>query len=188
MSSLSARAFFAAVALAALPTAAPGADVTPAVPDREVRVERSGGSFTVDLLAHVPVSASQAWAVLTDFEHMAEFIPNVTSSQVLERSEFFVRVSQKGTARYGIFKADFDSLREIRLMPTREIRAHGVGGNIKRMESVMQLEPEAGGTRLQYHAEVQPEFWMPPLIGPAIVRHETAEQFSAIIDEMIRRR
>jgi hypothetical protein len=52
----------------------------------------------------------------------------------------------------------------------------------------MQLEPEAGGTRLQYHAEVQPEFWMPPLIGPAIVRHETAEQFSAIIDEMIRRR
>lgn len=51
----------------------------------------------------------------------------------------------------------------------------------------MQLEAEPGGTRLHYHAEVVPGFWFPPMIGPALVRHETAEQFSAIIREMMRR-
>ena len=52
----------------------------------------------------------------------------------------------------------------------------------------MQLEAETGGTRLQYHAEVQPDFWFPPLIGPALVQRQTAEQFSAMIQEMLRRR
>jgi hypothetical protein len=56
------------------------------------------------------------------------------------------------------------------------------------MDSVMRLEPEPGGIRLQYHAEVQPNFWLPPMIGPALVQHETAEQFSAMIHEMLRRK
>ena len=89
--------------------------------------------------------------------------------------------------RYGLFSSKFESIREIRLSPLREIRAHGVGGNIGRMESVMQLQAEGARTRLTYHAEVLPGFWFPPLIGPTLVRHQTAEQFSAMLREMARR-
>ena len=46
---------------------------------------------------------------------------------------------------------------------------------------------ERRGTRLSYHAEVVPAFWFPPLIGPSVVRRETAEQFSAMTREMQRR-
>ncbi len=164
------------------------ADAPPAVSDSDVRVVRTGDTFSVDVVMHAPVPLPQAWAVLTDFEHMADFVPNLTTSQVLERNDSFVKVSQKGVARYGLFSAKFDSLREIRLVPQREIHARGIGGNIKQMASLMQLDAEEGGTRLHYHAEVQPDFWFPPLIGPGLVRHETAEQFSAMIREMIRRR
>jgi carbon monoxide dehydrogenase subunit G len=141
----------------------------------------------VDVTVHVPVNAARAWAVLTDFEHMADFVPNLTSSQVTERSDTLVKVSQKGVAKYGFFSAPFESIREIHLTPRREIRAHGVGGNLRRMESVMQLEPDGSGTRLIYHAEVRPGFWFPPLIGPSLVQHETAEQFSAMLREMVQR-
>ncbi|NMG75224.1 hypothetical protein GPA25_10700 [Aromatoleum diolicum] len=163
-------------------------DAPSLVSEGDVRVERAGGSFTVDLLAHAPVSPAQAWAVLTDFEHMADFVPNLRTSVVTERTDTLVRVRQSGTARYGIFWTDFESVREVRLFPPHEIRAHGVGGNVRRMDSVMRLEPETGGTLLRYHAEVQPDFWLPPLLGPSFVRHETAEQFAAIIQEMVRRR
>lgn len=162
-------------------------DGTPAVPDDAVRVERAGPSFSVDLVMHAPVAPSLAWAVLTDFAHMADFVPNLTRSEILESRDNLIKVGQKGTARYGFFSTDFESVRDIRLAPPNEIRAHGIGGNIKRLESVMQLEAEPGGTRLHYHAEVVPGFWFPPMIGPALVRHETAEQFSAIIGEMVRR-
>jgi len=158
-----------------------------AVASKDVRVERVGDSFTVDLRMYAPVAPELAWAVLIDFERMAEFIPNLTHSQILERGEDTLQIRQKGVARYGPFSSSFESTREIRLTPKREIRAHGVGGNVKRMESLMRLEAEGDGTRLTYHAEVLPDFWLPPMVGPSFVRHETAEQFSAMIREMLRR-
>ncbi|MEP6965125.1 MAG: SRPBCC family protein [Polaromonas sp.] len=158
-----------------------------AVPDDDVHVQRSGGSFTVDTTLFTPVAPALAWAVLTDFDHMSSFVPNLNSSQILERSDSLLKVAQKGVARYGIFSANFESVREISLSPQREIRAHNIGGNVKSMDSVMQLQAEGSGTRLHYHAEVMPGFWFPPLIGPSLVRHETAEQFSAMLQEMLRR-
>lgn len=163
------------------------ADLQSLVSERDVQVVRSGKSFTVDVTFYAPVTPAQAWAVLTDFEHMRDFLPNLTSSQVSELSETVLKVSQTGVARYGFFSANFESIREISLAPQREIRAHGVGGNVQHMESVMQLHAEGAGTRLIYHAEVLPGFWFPPLIGPAMVRHDTAQQFSAMLNEMIRR-
>lgn len=162
------------------------ADSSTAVADSDVHVERANGSFIVDMNIHVSVDPARAWAVLTDFEHMADFVPNLTSSQVTERSETLVKVTQKGTAHYGIFSTHFESVREIHLVPKHEIRAHGVGGSIQHVESLMQLEPDGTGTRLTYHAEVMPGTWFPPLIGPSLVQHQTAEQFSAMLHEMLK--
>ncbi|MBC7681968.1 MAG: SRPBCC family protein [Ferruginibacter sp.] len=175
-----------AITLCQMP-AAMAADAATAVADQDVHVERANGSFTVDVSIHVPVDRARAWAVLTDFEHMADFVPNLTSSQVTERSDTRIKVTQKGVAKYGVFSTHFESTREIHLTPTHEIRAHGVGGNVERMESVMELEPDGSGTRLIYHAEVLPGFWFPPLIGPSLVQHETAGQFSAMLHEMVKR-
>ena len=163
------------------------ADGQPLVPDSDVLVQRSGASFTVDTTMYAPVPPALAWAVLTDFEHMGSFVPNLSSSQVVERSDAVLKVVQKGVAHYGLFSANFESIREIGLSPPHEIRAHGVGGNFERMDSVMRLQAEGAGTRLHYHAEVLPGVWLPPFIGPALVRHETAAQFSAMLREMVRR-
>lgn len=160
----------------------------PAVAETAVHVERTAnGGFAVDLLMLARVPPSMAWAVLTDFEHMARFVPNLTRSQVLSSQGNLLQVSQKGVARYGPFSTEFESIRDIELIPKREIRAHGRSGNVRQMESLMQLEATDDGTRLRYHAEVLPGFWFPPWVGTALVRHETAEQFSAVINEMQRR-
>ncbi|MGV8803371.1 MAG: SRPBCC family protein [Polaromonas sp.] len=163
------------------------AEGVPAVPDNDVRVVHSGETFTVDVTVHTPAAPALAWAVLTDFDHMAGFLPNLTSSQIMERSDTLLKVAQKGVARFGFFSKSFESIREIELNPSVEIRANNVGGNLKRMQSVMQLQPEGTGTRLTYHADVVPGFWFPPMIGPSLVRHETAEQISAMLKEMLRR-
>ena len=158
-----------------------------AVSDNDVRVIRLGDTFRVNVAVHTPVTPSQAWAVLTDFDHMSGFLPNLTSSQVMQRSDNLLKVAQKGGARFGFFSKDFESIREIEINPNIEIRANNIGGNLKRMQSVMQLQPEGTGTRLTYRADVEPGFWFPPMIGPSLVRHETAEQISALLKEMLRR-
>lgn len=164
-----------------------GAEAVPVVADNDVHVVHANETFTVDISVHTPVAPAQAWAVLTDFDHMADFLPNLNSSQITQRSDSALKVAQKGVARFGFFSKNFESVREIQLNPNTEVRSNNVGGNLKHMQSVMQLQPEGTGTRLTYHAEVVPGFWFPPLIGPSLVRHETAEQISAMLQEMLRR-
>lgn len=180
-----ALALVAAVALAGAPGAR-AADAPPQIDENDIHVERSGDSFTIDFVAHAPVPIARAWAVLTDFESMPSFVPNLSSSQVLERNGNTFKVAQKGTAHFGIFSKDFESVREVQLFPMREIRTHGIGGNVEHIDSVMRLDADGGGTRLTYHTQAQAGFWLPPLIGTATVRSHTAEQFNALIQQMLK--
>ncbi|MBK6869150.1 MAG: SRPBCC family protein [Burkholderiales bacterium] len=154
----------------------------------DVRVQRQGSAFSIDAVLHAPVPLATAWEVLTDFEQMPRYQTNLSRSEVLERSPQRLLVRQQGVARFGPFSSAFDSVREMQLAPPRSIRARQVSGKVLRqMTSLMTLEPEEGGTRLSYHADMEPETSLPPLIGPALVQHETAEQFAAIVREMVRR-
>lgn len=170
------------------PVWADDAPAPPAVAECEVAVQRTEGGYVIDLVMHAKVPLAVAWVVLTDFDHMAEFIPNLTHSQVLQRGDNVLKIGQKGKARWGPFSMNFESVREVVLAPQREIRTHGVSGTLKRVDSRLTLEPEGEGTRLHYHSEVEPGSWVPPMVGPAKVREETAAQFSAILQEMQRRR
>jgi ribosome-associated toxin RatA of RatAB toxin-antitoxin module len=160
----------------------------PLVHSRDIVVNRTDEGFTVDVDIVVPVPVSNMWAVITDFERMTDFIPNLTESKVLLRKQNWVRVQQKGYTRIGPFRLDFASTREIQMTPEREMQAHGTAGNLKRVESITRLTTVGTGTRLEYHVEAEPDFWIPPLVGPYVVREQTAEQFSALVGEMIRRR
>lgn len=174
---------------ASRPGVAHAADAPPPlVAEQDVHVLREGERFTVDVVMHAPVTPVQAFAVLVDFEHMASFIPNLSSSEVLSRSGSLLTVRQKGVVRWGVLALSFDSLRELQLTPPHEIHGRAIGGSFKHLDTAMRLDGEPGGTQLHYHAEGEPGDWFPPLIGPALVQHETAEQFSAMLQEMVRRR
>lgn len=151
-------------------------------------VSHQGPGFSVDVQMRAPVPPALAFAVLTDFEHMAQFIPDLHSSQVQERQGSVLVVAQQGTARWGPVSIAFDAVRELRLNPPTEIRSRLLRGSMKRLDSLMLLEEVAGGTLLRYHAEGEPGQWFPPVVGPALVRQETADQFNAMLREMQRRR
>jgi len=159
------------------------------VASQDVRVERHGNAFSIDTVMLAPVPPAVAWDVLTDFEHMPRYQSQLKSSEVLERSAQRLLVRQKGVARFGPFSSEFESVREMALTPQRSIRAKQVSGStLRQMASLMTLEPDSnGGTRLTYHAEMEPTLGLPPLVGPAAVQHETAQQFSALVREMVRR-
>lgn len=151
------------------------------------------GGFTVDVDVRAPVPRRVAYTVLSDFAHMAAFVPNVEKSEVLSRDGSHLRVQQQGRMRYGLFSVGFSSVRDVELLPDR-ILAKGITGTAKHMESELRFETERGDgasgppeTRFHYHAWIVPELGLPPLIGPAAVRHEVAEQFTAMVQEMIRR-
>lgn len=154
----------------------------------DVRVSRRGEVFRIEIDLQTPAAPATAWAVLTDFERMASFVPNLERSRVLERQGNHLRIEQQGKAWFGPFSLSFGSTREVELLPMQEIRAQQLTGTARAMSSTMRLIPDGSGTRLEYRADVTPDgSYLVTLLGPAAIRHETAEQFAAILREIARR-
>ena len=74
--------------------------------DIVVQVRKNGPQIAVDVICPVDAPASVVWEVLTDYEHMAQFISNIASSDVEDTAGNVLRVRQKGKATAGPCDAD----------------------------------------------------------------------------------
>ena len=173
----------------ALPLA-PGfaADLPMAPIDEEtVAVDYREGVYFANLSLRVGVPPALALEVLTDFDHMAAFVPNLVSSRILSRSGNIYRIAQQGKANFGPFSFVFESERRVELQPDGRLISQALSGSTKYMRSELAVQGSAGGTRINYQIEMAPDRWLPASIGTNFMRHELAEQFNALAHEMERR-
>lgn len=152
-----------------------------------VTVERKGEVVTVDASFTVPVKAQLAWEVLTDYENMAEFLPQLDSSKVLNRNGNRLRVSQNGRIFVGPIPLSFDYLRDVELTPYSRMRSVVIGGSLKSGEVITQLMPTGETTRIIYHSKAVPNIWIPLGISEAFIRNSVQEQLVNMRKEMERR-
>jgi carbon monoxide dehydrogenase subunit G len=152
-----------------------------------VRVRNDGEEITVEATFVAPVLPQQAWAVLTDFDNIPNFNPGVVSSKVTGRTGNRVWVSQRAATKYGFLTFSYDSKREIDLFPFSKIRERMTSGSMRKMEETTELSPEDDQTRITYHAVFIPGTWIPPMVGNAFIKREAREQFTELVNEMIRR-
>ena len=157
------------------------------ISDEDVAVEYRDGTYFTNLSLRVVAPPAQVLEVLTDFEHMADFVPNLVSSRVVSRSGNVFRIQQQGNAVFGPFSFPFESERRIEWFPDGRLVAQALSGSTKYMRSELRYQGIAGGTRIDYRMEVVPDRWIPSSVGVNLMRHELAEQFSALAREIARR-
>lgn len=153
----------------------------------EVKVQNDGERILVYATFTVPVGAQQAWAVLTDFENLPNFISGVQSSKVTSETGNNLQVSQRGITQFGFFTFSFDSVREVNLSPFNKIQERMISGNMRKMEETTVLSSEGSQTRIVYQADIIPGHWMLRFAGQFFIENEAREQFQQIKTEMIRR-
>ena len=73
---------------------APGLVRAAAAEAIETRIERQGEYIAVNASAVMQVDARIAWEVLSDYDNLAQFIPDMKSSRVVSRDGNRVRVEQ----------------------------------------------------------------------------------------------
>ena len=173
--------------LAALLFAA-GAHAATEPPIRSVDIVKDSDAFVANVVMVAPVPANIAWDVLTDFDHQAAWVPNVKESKVIARDGNAVTVEQHGIARFGLASFPYASVRQIQLDPQRTVRSVQVkGDNVQRLESLMTLKRDGNGTQLTYHLELVPAGLAALVVSKDSLDKQLREQFTAIIEEMVRR-
>ena len=151
-----------ALALAAAPSVAQVEDVS-------IRTARDGEFVVVAATAVMRVDPTVAWAVLSDYDHLAKFIPDVKSSRILSRDGNKVRVEQKGVVGFWFYKEPVVVILEVHEEPHHRITARSVDGNVRGLETRYELQASGGGVRLDYAGRFVPEFAIPPVVGMPIV-------------------
>jgi polyketide cyclase/dehydrase/lipid transport protein len=172
------------LALAQVPLATDAQDAS----DIVVHVKKNGEIIIVDVEMAVQASPLATWDVLTDYDHMAQFVTNVQSSKITGRKGNTLVVAQKSGTAFGLLKFSFDNVREVELVPHSEIRSNLISGDMKASAFTTRLMSDGGGvTRVLNHGEFVPTMWVPPVIGTAFLETETRRQFHELRNEIMRR-
>ena len=156
--------------------------------DIVVHVKRNGATIIVDVEMAVKASPLAAWDVLTDYDHMAQFVANVHSSKITDRKGNTLVVTQKSSTAFGLLKFAFDNVREVELIPHSEIHSKLISGDMKASAFTTRIVSDGSGvTRVLNHGEFVPTMWVPPVIGTAFLEAETRRQFHELRNEIVRR-
>jgi len=126
---------------------------------RKLDVWKSGDVFFVDLVGYVDAPLSQVYDVLVDYDHLDRLSSSIVDSRILEPAE-------DGTP---LVYTQVDRLVQ---EPLHKITAIAIPerSNVVHALSEWRLSEEGGGTVIEYRQELDPDFWVPPIFGPMMIK------------------
>jgi hypothetical protein len=127
-------------ALAMLPAATRAAPPDPT--DIAVAIHRDGEVYVVDVDFAVQATPREVWDVLTDYDHMADFVSNVAASRIVRRDPQKMEVEQISRLGFGPFQLKFENAREIEFIPLQEIHSTLIRGDMKASSFTTRLVAE----------------------------------------------
>jgi ribosome-associated toxin RatA of RatAB toxin-antitoxin module len=146
--------------------------------------------FEVDATGTVAASPAAVWRVLTNYERMSEFVPDMESCKVLSRNGNEVILEQFGVARFLFMTKTIHLIVRVTENGPNSIDIALISGDMKHYESHWELIPipETGGTRVVYSGRMVPNFYVPGLIGAKIVRSDIERMMGAVLTRLDSRR
>jgi len=162
--------------------------VVDAPPTREMRIERQGNQIRVHAQSDVEVDRATIWSTLSDYDHLAQFIPNMSSSRAISRDGPNVLVEQKGTGGLGPIRRSFTATFAVTERLNESISISERAGDFSRFDARYEIVPLASDrSRVVYDATIVPLNSSPSLVNDVVLRLMIANQFDALIHEMERR-
>lgn len=137
-------------------------------------------------LTDIPFTVEQVWQILTDYDNLSSFIPNLSCSQRLSHPKGGIRLEQIGSQCFLNIKFCARVVLDMVEAFPKELRFAMVEGDFRQFEGRWTLEPlmEAQGdmTRLGYELVIRPPRAMPVTLIERHIRHDLSRNLKAISD------
>jgi len=177
------RTCLAAAALLLLLASRAMAGETP--PDVTVRAEQ--GVYSVVARFVVDQPAAVALAVLTDYEQIPRFMPDVRTSIVRERAVNRSVVEQEAVSGVMMFSKRVHLVLEIEEHPDAVIFRDRCGRSFVRYEGAWRLSDQDGRTAITYELIVEPSFDVPGFMLSRLFRRDSSQMIERLKQEIATR-
>ncbi len=155
---------------------------------QQVMERLPGGCRRLAVQLRLDLTPEAIWEVLTDYDHLSQFIPNLQVSRLLWRRDAVVGLEQEGAQRFmGMqFKA------RVQLELTEHLEQQRLSfvmakGDFRRFEGAWQIGVEGGSTTLLYELTVQGCVGMPIALIEQRLQEDLAANLRAVQLEAQRR-
>jgi len=147
-----------------------------------------GAAYQIASSGNVAAAPATVWRILTDYDHMAEFVPDLHSARVVSRTGNTVIVEQLGAARLLFLRRAIRLVVQVHEQAPDKIDVSLVDGDMKVYRCSWELVPVPGanGTRVLYSATIAPKFYVPGIVGASLVRKDIARMMAAVLARLDR--
>jgi ribosome-associated toxin RatA of RatAB toxin-antitoxin module len=135
----------------------------------------------------VAASPELAFAVLTDYDRMADFLPGMLASEVVARKGNSVVIEQSANEGIFLFRQRIDVRLAIDETPPLRLTIRALAGSFKELTGSYLLTRMRDHTLIEYRGRFLPDFDLPPVIGTYAVQRSLERHLSAMATEMDRR-
>lgn len=154
-----------------------------------VNTESRGSAVAIDVRVTVQAPHAVIWSTLTDYGHLAEFVPGMQSSKITERRGATAIVEQRGEAGFLIFSYGIDVVVASTEYYPDTIEVRVLKGNLRRLDGRYQVErgEKEGTWTVSWAGLIEPSVMLPQFLGVRLIRSSLVDQFRGMIDEIERR-
>ncbi len=145
-----------------------------------IDVSEKDGVYAIHVSARLPVPARFVRQVLTDYDHLYRISSSIIESEVLAAYEDGgALVRSKVLCCTALFCQEVERVEKVDVVDDSRIVVTIVPGysEFRSGMAVWRLEDEGEYTLLDYQASIEPDFFIPPLLGVSMVKKHIYTEF-----------
>ncbi len=158
-----------------------------ALDEEDVSIEKLGRAYRIHMAFDVPASVDQIKSVLTDYAHPSRLSSAVTAREVLGRQDGAVRVRTEFRDCVVFFCKTMILVHDVSVSAT-EVRADVVAEGSDFRNGFLRWSINGlgdGSSHVVFNAVMEPDFFVPPLIGGFLIRKALGNQALATAENLV---
>ncbi len=143
--------------------------------------KQHGATRQVSVQMTIPHRVEQVWQLITDYNQLAELIPNLTHCQQIGQTDMSKHLEMIGSCRVLNFWFSIRLVLEVFEFPPYQIDTRLIEGDLRSYRGQWHLEPyQDHSTVLSYTAEIEPKPGLPVALLEKQLQHLLPINFHAI--------
>ena len=153
----------------------------------ELTVTEEEGIYQITVSAEIDATEKHVRRVITDYAHAYRINRSIIESEVLESSiDGNIRVRARVLACIPLFCLEVERVDEVSTLKSGNIMAVIVPekSDFHSGEALWKIIPDDDKTQLIYQASIEPDFFIPPVIGTRLVIDNMRDQFTTTFSQI----
>ena len=150
----------------------------------EVSYQNKSYNARLEMLIHAPTK--KVYALFTDYDNLSRLSNTITDSELLdsEHPEYTVLVKTHNCVLF--FCKDLQQTQQVLELGDGHISVEDIKGqsDFIHADSQWHIRATEKGTQITFTSEMQPDFWLPPILGPWYFKKSMITQTKNMIDRL----